>query len=204
MQVTLLDYTPDAENFIGRCASICYDSDTTKTANLRRAAACVSKGHLATLRFAWAVFNVSGISRACSHQFVRSKHLDFLQRSQRYCKEDDPEFYYPGTTCDTVLSGAYQSALAYYNDLLKLGVKKEDARLVLPAGVTTELNVSGNFQAWRDFLKLRTHDAAQKEIRQVALEIGLQLWRIAPNIFPEYGDVESSTDAWSYVVAKAP
>jgi thymidylate synthase (FAD) len=103
-----------------------------------------------------------------------------------------------------VLSGAYQSALAYYNDLLKLGVKKEDARLVLPAGVTTELNVSGNFQAWRDFLKLRTHDAAQKEIRQVALEIGLQLWRIAPNIFPEYGDVESCTDAWSYVVAKAP
>jgi thymidylate synthase (FAD) len=103
-----------------------------------------------------------------------------------------------------VLSGAYQSALAHYNSLLQLGVKKEDARLVLPAGVTTELNVSGNFQAWRDFLKLRTHNAAQKEIRQVANEIGLQLYRIAPSIFPEYGDVESSKAAWGYHLAKAP
>jgi thymidylate synthase (FAD) len=189
MEVTLLEHTPDPENFIGRCASICYDSDTSEKANKRRAAHCVDRGHLATLRFAWAVFNVSGISRACSHQFVRSKHLDFLQRSQRYCKETDPEFYYPGTTCDTVFSGAYQSALAHYNDLLKLGVKKEDARLVLPAGITTELNVSGNFQAWLDFLKLRTHNAAQEEIRQVAFEIGWQLYRIAPSIFSEYGEL---------------
>ena len=204
MQVTLLDYTPEPEYKIGLYASICYDSKTDKESCLRRAKHVVNHGHLSCLRFVHAVFNIRGISRACSHQLVRSKHLEYLQRSQRYCKEDDPEFYYPGTTCDTVLSGAYQSALAHYNSLLQLGVKKEDARLVLPAGVTTELNVSGNFQAWRDFLKLRTHNAAQKEIRQVANEIGLQLYRIAPNIFPEYGDVESSKAAWSYHLAEAP
>lgn len=181
--VVLLNATPDPENFIGQCASICYDSNTARENNIKRAAACVTKGHLATLRFAWAIFSISGISRACSHQLVRHKHLDYLQRSQRYCKETDPQFYYPGTHSDTVFSGAYQSSVAHYNKLLELGIKKEEARLVLPAGITTDINVSGNFQAWLDFIKLRSDRAAQEEIRQVAIDINNQLHNIAPNIF---------------------
>lgn len=202
--VTLLDYTDDPEYKIGKFASICYDSKTDRESCLRRAAHVVDHGHLACLRFAYATFKIEGISRACSHQFVRSKHLDFLQRSQRYCKENDPQFYYPGTTSDTLFSGAYQSAVAYYNDLLRLGVKKEEARLVLPAAVTTELIVTGNLQAWRDYLKLRTHDAAQEEIRQVALEIGRQLWLLAPRIFKEYGGVEGDQSPWYHDVPEAP
>ena len=180
MQITLLDYTDDPEHKIGKFASICYDSKTDREACLKRAAHCVDRGHLATLRFAWAVFNVSGISRACSHQFVRSKHLDFLQRSQRYCKENDQTFVYPGTVYDTAISSAYQSAMAHYNSLLELGVKKEDARYVLPAGITTELNVSGNFQAYMNFLSLRLSKEAQKEIRDVAHEMWKLLYGIAP------------------------
>ena len=204
MNVTLLDYTDDPEYKIGKFASICYDSQTDREACLKRAAHCVDRGHLATLRFAWAVFNVSGISRACSHQFVRSKHLDFLQRSQRYCKEDEQGFVYPGTAYDSAISSAYQSAMAHYNSLIELGVKKEAARYVLPAGIEMELNVSGNFQAWRDFLKLRTDNAAQEEIRQVALEIGRQLYIIAPRVFKEYGSVEGSKSPWHYDVPKTP
>ena len=48
------------------------------------------------------------------------------------------------------------------------------------------MNISGNFQAWLDFLKLRTDKAAQAEIRNVAIEIGKQLSDIAPNVFKEY------------------
>ena len=202
--VTLISHTPDPENFIGHCASICYDSPVSTESNLKRAAHCVDRGHLATLRFAWAVFNVSGISRACSHQFVRSKHLEFLQRSQRYCKEGSQGFVYPGTAYDSAISSAYQSAMAHYNSLIELGVKKEAARYVLPAGIETELNVSGNLQAWRDFLKLRTDNAAQEEIRQVALEIGRQLYIIAPRVFKEYGSVEGSKSPWHYDVPKTP
>ena len=97
MEVELLHLTPNAEEFIGRCASICYDSSQDSGACVKRAAACVSKGHLATLRFAHATFKVKGISRACSHQFVRSKHLDFLQRSQRYCGEGEAATVIPNS-----------------------------------------------------------------------------------------------------------
>lgn len=174
MQVKLLQITPDAANFIGECAGICYDSSRDRDANLRRAASCKDKGHLATLRFAHATFHIKGISRICSHQFVRSKHLDFLQRSQRYCKEIDAEFVYPATVEEKMhflFEDAYQNCMDMYNHLLAKGVKKEDARFVLPEATTTELVVTGNFQAWLDFIALRSDTHAQWEVRAVAKEI---------------------------------
>lgn len=183
MNVELLNLTDDALNFIGRCAAICYGSSTKPEACVKRAIACKDKGHLATLRFAHAVFHVSGISRICSHQFVRSKHLDFLQRSQRYCEEDIPKFIYPGTKLDTRISSAYQSAYAAYEELIAAGIKKEDARFVLPEGFTTELVVVGNLQAWLDFIKLRADVHAQKEIRTVAKTINNILSEKLPGLF---------------------
>lgn len=184
MNIELKFITPDAENFIGSMAGICYGSDTTNEAkNIKRAAKCAEDGHLATLRFAHAVFHISGISRICSHQFVRSKHLDFLQRSQRYCAESVPKFVYPGTDMDTKISGLYQTAHRVYQELLAEGVKKEDARFVLPEGTQTELVVCGNLQAWLDFIKLRADKHAQAEIRTVAKTINNKLNEHCPNIF---------------------
>lgn len=173
MKVELLQVTPDAVNFIGDCAGICYNSKRDTDSNTRRAAGCLDKGHLATLRFAHATFHVSGISRVCSHQFVRSKHLDFLQRSQRYCKETEADFVYPFLTKEQSFDvhKHYQFCLSMYNRLISEGVKKEDARFMLPEATTTEFIVTGNFQAWLDFIKLRADTYAQWEIRQVAKEI---------------------------------
>ena len=58
--------------------------------------------------------------------------------------------------------------MAKYQELLALGVKREDARFVLPEGTQTELIVTGNLQAWLDFVKLRADKHAQWEIRRVA------------------------------------
>lgn len=183
MKVELLDITEDALNKIGRYAGICYNSRDERELNIKRAIAVKDKGHLACLRFAHATFHVSGISRICSHQFVRSKFLDFLQRSQRYCKESEAQFVYPGTTSDTRISSLYQTAHRVYNDLLAEGVKKEDARFVLPEGTQTELIVTGNLQAWLDFVKLRADKHAQLEIRQVAIEINNQLAKHCEGLF---------------------
>lgn len=177
MKVELLqpEKLDGALEHIGRCAGICYNSSLEPSACVKRAVSCKDKGHLATLRFAHATFHVSGISRACSHQFVRSKHLDFLQRSQRYCSEQDTSFVYPGTQEDFKISGLYQRAMSVYKELIAAGVKKEDARFVLPEGTTTELVVVGNLQAWLDFVRLRADKHAQWEIRAVAREINNQL-----------------------------
>lgn len=172
MNVELLSITPDALAFIGRCAGICYNSSQDREPSIKRAVQCKDKGHLAILRFAHATFSVSGISRSCSHQFVRSKHLDFLQRSQRYCSEKDTDFIYPASMENNLdVETLYEHALGLYQELIKKGVKKEDARFVLPEATTTELIVTGNFQAWLDFIKLRADKHAQWEIREVAKTI---------------------------------
>lgn len=173
MNVELEFITPNALERIGRYAGICYNSSLERETCIKRAVACKDKGHLATLRFATATFHVSGISRVCSHQFVRSKHLDFLQRSQRYCSELQSSVVEPKMTQEqeaeyfTAILGAQEA----YENLIKMGMRKEDARFVLPEATTTELIVTGNFQAWIDFIRLRADKHAQWEIREVAKTI---------------------------------
>lgn len=194
MQITLLQITPEAEEFIGRCSAICYDSKLDRESCIKRAAKCADAGHLATLRFAHATFSIKGISRVCSHQLVRSKHLDFLQRSQRYCKEelDIEDFHYPD--CDPyemdILILHNDMCATLYKQLLDKGWKKEDARFVLPEATHTELNVTGNLQAWMDFIKLRAPKYAQKEIRNVAITINNILADECPNLFSKQAILE--------------
>lgn len=188
MEVHLVDHTGDAESRIAKYAAICYNSKTDEEANERRIRHLLKLGHLATLRFAYATFFIGGISRACANQLVRSKHLEYLQESQRYVKMTNASFVYPNTDKAYLISSAYQTALAKYEELIANGVKKEDARLVLPLGVCTNMYVTGNFQAWKDFIRLRMDKAAQWEIREVATEINEQLNSIAPHVFPINGE----------------
>jgi thymidylate synthase (FAD) len=187
MKVTLVQSTPNPEEHIGLLAGICYGKTGEQSPEqcIKRAEHCVTKGHLSTLRFAHATFLVEDISRICSHQFVRSKHLDFLQRSQRYCNEEETNVVIPETISKYDVQDFLYNAQILYENLIKNGVKKEDARFILPQGTTTEILVVGNFQAWYDFIKLRSGKEAQWEIREVAHEINRQLHGIAPNIFKE-------------------
>lgn len=182
MKINLEDITENAEYKIAKYAAICYDADTSEDSCARRINKLLNLGHLATLRFGTATFLIEGVSRACSHQLVRSKHLDFLQESQRYVKQDAVEFIYP--TNDPSFDVIYEACIKTYRELINKGIRKEDARFVLHNAATTRLYVTGNFQAWKDFLRNRTDKAAQWEIRAVALEIEKQLNEHCPNIFP--------------------
>jgi thymidylate synthase (FAD) len=187
MKVTLVQSTPNPEEHIGLLAGICYGKTGEQSPEqcIKRAYHCVTKGHLSTLRFAHATFLIEGISRICSHQFVRSKHLDFLQRSQRYCNEEETNVVIPESISKYDVQDFVYNAQILYEKLIKIGVKKEDARFILPQGTTTELLAVGNFQAWYDFIKLRSGKEVQWEIRAVAHEINHQLHKIAPNVFVE-------------------
>lgn len=189
MKITLIDHTHDPENAIGRHAAICYDAKTDRDSNVKRARHCKDKGHLATLRFAYATFHIEGISRVCSHQLVRIAHAGILQESQRYVEQSHVKYVIPESIENTsdALQAIWHSALVQceivYLAALEAGIKKEDARYILPQSCTTKINLSMNFQGWRDFLKNRTSKSAQWEIRAVALEIERHLSEIAPGIF---------------------
>lgn len=189
MIVLMTDHTADPVNRIGYQAAICYDADTSREKNIKRAEHCKSKGHLATLRFAYATFHIGGISRVASHQIVRVAHAGILQESQRYVKQSKIEWVKPPVLSELPLDfqGAWERYLQRGEELYDLGIqygmKKEDARYILPQSCTTALNITGNFQMWRDLLGNRTKPAAQWEVRDVAVEIERLLHSIAPEIF---------------------
>ena len=54
-------------------------------------------GHLSVIEHATAAFSISGVSRSCTHELVRHRHLSFSQVSQRYVPETDANFVEPAS-----------------------------------------------------------------------------------------------------------
>lgn len=109
------------------------------------------------------------MSRVASHQFVRHRRLSFTQRSGRYTSPDG--FIFPRTVGSEALELMREQAKQSYEvymRLLEMGLRKEDARYILPAALKTALFVSGRQSDWHHFLKLRTDIHAQDEIRRFA------------------------------------
>lgn len=55
-----------------------------------------------------------------------------------------------------------------YEQLRELGIRKEDARYLLPNATSTTIMVSGSIAVWRDVFRQRCAPDAQWEIRDVA------------------------------------
>ena len=112
--------------------------------------------------------------------------LGWNEKSYRYCSAEDAEFYMPSTFLQQSESNRQASAgplpddaqeqakLAYasglwaakaaYEDLLTMGVSKEQARAVLPAAMYTSFVWTCSLQALLHFVSLRKGDGAQGEI----------------------------------------
>jgi thymidylate synthase (FAD) len=189
MKITLETYSDPL--LLGRWAGICYGREGNDE---KRLAHIIGVGHLSVLRFGNAVFRIEGISRVCLAQLTRSKFLDYLVRSSRYCDESGAEFHTPESLVDLDsdmqmrIFMHLQESADLYIDLRAEGISKQDARYILPQAQETELYVSGNYQAFVDFIKLRSSKSAQTEVREVALAIEKELQQVAPIIFGEYNE----------------
>lgn len=175
MEVKLLDSTSDPLFVISMAARTCYNSREKDSLNTRAdfVKGLIKAGHETPLEFASATFDVSGISISCQNQMVRHRHASFCVQSGRYVDQSknqcvltyDLLSQYEGAT-DYVAQ-----ALKLYRKLITNGIKKEDARFLLPQGMFTKVCVNMNFRTIRHFLSLRLSKHAQWEIRAVAKEI---------------------------------
>lgn len=193
MDVTLialthyLDGEGGPEELIERAGRICYRSQGRgdPAAFIR---ARLDEGHESIIEHASASFEVSGISRACSHQLVRHRLASYSQESQRYVDMSDPDVVIPDAINeDPEAQALWQTFIDHvtttYAALRERGIRKEDARFVLPNATATRLIVTMNFRELRHFFRLRITPEAQWEIRQMALAMLRQLAPHAPTIF---------------------
>jgi len=193
MEVELLTITPDAERLIEAAGRTCYDTGERAGADSagRFIRMLISRGHLSVLEHASATFRISGVSRALTHQLVRHRLASYSQRSQRYVSEAGfPYVTPPAVEGDPAAKRLYDDAVerarAAYEGLIALGVKREDARFVLPNAAATEIVMSANFREWRHVVELRGDRSAQWEIRRLAVAILKILQEKAPATFGDF------------------
>ena len=72
---------------------------------------------------------------------------------------------------------AMENAEKSYFELLKLGATPQEARSVLPNSLKTEIVMTMNLRAWRNFFRLRCDHTAHPQMREAA--------NIARKIFKE-------------------
>ena len=78
-----------------------------------------------------------------------------------------------------VVASFHKDALHYYDELIKAGICREQARGLLPQNLYTEYYGTVNLNNLIKFISLRTHEGAQQEIRVVAdacKKIATDLW----------------------------
>jgi thymidylate synthase (FAD) len=178
-----------SDALLERAGRSCYRSEPRGEPG-RFLKARIREGHESIIEHASVTFDISGISRACSHQLVRHRIASYSQESQRYVDMSAPEFVVPPSVADNVEALAiwdgFMSQVAdTYHRLRELGVRKEDARFVLPNASATRIIVTMNFRALRHFFSVRCEKAAQWEIRALALEMLRQVHSLAPAAFDD-------------------
>lgn len=197
MKVELLRLTERPLTLISEAYRICYASapkDDPVEEN-KFIKACIRNQHTSPLEHAAATFLISGISRPCSQQIERHRIASYTQESQRYVNAENAEFVFPKSIEDNVVtSDAYYNLIsrskAIYKYLISKGVKKEDARFVLPQAVTTKMMMTINFRSLRNLLNLRLDVHAQWEIRQVAADMVAELNKVSPELVDTiFGDI---------------
>ena len=75
------------------------------------------------------------------------------------------------------------SAFEIYDQALKKGIAKEQARAILPEGLTlTKLYVNGTVRSWVHYVELRTDPSTQKEHRDLASKVADEISKVFPLI----------------------
>ncbi|WP_265580413.1 FAD-dependent thymidylate synthase [Methanofollis aquaemaris] len=193
IKVELLAITPDAERLIESAGRTAYRSFDRQAPGSEKKfiRMIVKNGHESVLEHAYATFRISGISRACSHQLVRHRLCAITQQSQRYVSEDDFPAVEPASVAGNeeahALYAEYlERTRETYKALADLGVRREDARFVLPNATETEMVVSANMREWRHIVGLRGSRGAQWEIRALAIAL-LRIFRDhVPTVFCDF------------------
>lgn len=72
---------------------------------------------------------------------------------------------------ETDIKNHYQYTRMVYEKLLREGVSKEVARMILPVSTITRWRMSGNLRNWLQYLELRLEGHAQQETREMSFEI---------------------------------
>jgi flavin-dependent thymidylate synthase len=176
MKIELIDYSKDAVNLWLRTKNtrLGFDkdpstwTDSEKMEHLEYAKNTIKS----SMEFVDYTFRISGVSRAFTHQFVRTRTGSYAQESQRTVDVRGSEFVVPES-----IVGNEEALLAWetadeairdaYSKMVDLGIPVGDARGILPTNVSTSIVAKFNLRTLSDMAKTRLCTRTQGEYQEV-------------------------------------
>lgn len=160
---------------------------------------CKATLHKTPLEHVTVTFEISEVSRTCSHQNVRHRMASFNQKSQRYVGGHGetviPDSIANNEKAKELFLNTIEVSHECYDELKKLDIPNEDARFVLTESSLTHYQMTMNFSSLINFLGLRLCTRAQWEIRSVAQEI---LEYLRKDYEPIFGNIGPSCAQLGY------
>lgn len=200
--VSLVWATPDADKHIGYIARVSNPSnqDNPDVSGLLRH--CAKNAHWSVFEHASACIEMT-TTRDIGRQIIRHRSFSFSEFSQRYsdvsvlgdfvtreCRvQDHKNRQNSFVTEDKELAVNWErmqqivgnDAKRMYEKALKWGIAKEQARALLPEGLTpSRVYVTGTLRSWITYCQVRTDVSTQKEHRLLADEVLSILRVVAP------------------------
>lgn len=217
MSVRIISYTRAVDDFVQPDELIAYAARVSNPDNqMNTETAPKLLRYLAKHRH-WSPFEMANVcmeiktTRDISHQIIRHRSFSFQEFSQRYAEvtedfairecrmQDKTNRQNSLETYDYALQHSFNAsqrmvwniAWAGYQQALQHGIAKEQARAVLPEGLTpTTLYMNGTVRSWIHYIHERTSPATQKEHRMIAEECKKCLLQIYPSLKEMFDESE--------------
>lgn len=216
MKVKLIWATPDCDNVLAYIARVSNPDNQSSKQIEGLLKYMMREGHVSPFEMASACLEIS-TTRDIARQILRHRSFSFQEFSQRYqgvsvlgdvelreCRLQDHANRQ--NSLELNLNEDSSRVLAYqweqlqqqlidksqevYAWALEHGIAKEQARVVLPEGLTnSKMYMNGTLRSWIFYLQQRLHPSTQLEHRKVAEQILEVLREVAPvtmrAFFPE-------------------
>jgi thymidylate synthase (FAD) len=219
MQVKLISYSQSVEHvgtasslqdLVAYCARVSNPANQNNTeTNEKLIKYLIKNQHWSPLEMVSICLEIE-TTRDIARQILRHRSFSFQEFSQRYAVADlgielrdarlqdtknrqnsidtdndqlKSEWIEKQKTIATEVESVYKWALAN-------GIAKEQARAVLPEGMTvSRMYMNGTLRSWVHYIQLRSSNGTQKEHRDVAVACA----RVIQEIFPMIGDLVSNS-----------
>lgn len=184
-EVKLIHVTPNAEAIIAYCARVSSPHQNNPEFE-KLIKYLINHKHWSPLEMGNMCLEIK-TSRAISAQILRHKSFSFQEFSTRYSESHEFEMYearrqdlknrqnsiddLPDDTKEWFLEEqemVWRISHNSYEQALKMGIAKEQARFLLPLNTKTKLYMNGTLRSWVHYFQVRLSNDTQLEHREIA------------------------------------
>lgn len=193
MNVSLLSYTPEARELLLFSKQTRLSMDSGLMDEIRAWPEARKQKELDymlnTIESSWEfvdyTFSITGVSRAFTHQLVRTRDAGYAQQSQRTVDMDGfdyitPSAFVPESDLAEMYKGSMRTINNCYQALREYGAAPQDARAVLPTNVSTNIMIKANLATLSRMAEKRLCSRTQGEYQDVFRAMRLAIINVHP------------------------